>query len=199
MTSTPFRPLGFTLIELMVTLAVIVVLSMLALPSFRSFQQRSALRGTSEEVLGFWNQARFEAAKRNELVKVGVERGSTGFCMGAATTQDPADNVPCSCLTGTDCNVAVFPKSQDEWRQVTFREVTGTPTLGSGSGVAVIEPKRGALAASDQAGVLSFQGPPGGNLYRVNLNVDAFGRGILCESTSASATMSDYSTRRCAP
>src|SRR5690348_1661960 len=73
------RVRGFTLIELMTTILVIVVLLILATPSFISFRQRSALRGAGEQVFSLWNQARLEAAKRNQLVKFVVKSSGTDF------------------------------------------------------------------------------------------------------------------------
>lgn len=190
------RSNGFTLVELMVTLTVLVTLMLLALPSFRSFQQRSALRGSAEQAQSFWNQARFEAAKRNQMVKVGVSTGASGFCLGAATTTAAADSVPCDCLTAGSCNVAVFPTDQSEWRGVTLN---GTPTLGANNAVAVIEPKRATLATPTQAGIVSFSSPPGRLDYRLNLRIDELGKALLCESTSAPSHMSDYTNLQCAP
>jgi prepilin-type N-terminal cleavage/methylation domain-containing protein len=204
MASAPHRVFGFTLIELMVTVAVIVILMLLALPSFSAFRQRSALRGASEQTLSFWNQARFEAAKRNQMVKVGVTTSSAGFCLGAATTTDPADTTPCDCFGTSECDVAVFPgdptNNQSQWGGVTYDEVSGTtPTLGGGDAVAVIEPKRASLATPSQAGVITLNGPPGPYGYKLNLNIDQLGRAVLCESTSATHHMSDYTTRQCDP
>lgn len=202
MPSSSRRIRGFTLIELMITLAVIVVIMLLALPSFASFQHRSALRGSSEQALGFWNQARFEAAKRNQMVKVGVKVSGSQFCLGATTTtvDDPDNDEPCNCFTVGACNVTIFPadpaNNQAEWRGVT---VSGTPTLGTNTGVAVIEPKRTALTATTMAGAISFAGPIGRRNYRVNLLVDRFGRAVLCGSNSAPDTMSDYTNRKCGP
>jgi prepilin-type N-terminal cleavage/methylation domain-containing protein len=211
MASASHRGSGFTLVELMVTLAVIVILSMLALPSFSSFLRRSAVRGATEQAMSFWNQARFEAAKRNQMVKVGVYTSGSNFCLGAATTTNSADSTPCNCLDVSPstnvCDVATFPApdaslgTQSEWRKVTFVTVSGTtPTLGgTDQKVAVIEPKRGALAVSSQAGVLTFAGPAASKTYRVNLWIDSFGKALLCESNSATDKMADYNNRTCAP
>jgi prepilin-type N-terminal cleavage/methylation domain-containing protein len=206
MVSVPQRKriFGFTVIELMVTLAVAVILAMLAMPSFFSFRQRSALRGGSEQVLSFWNQARFEAAKRNQMVKVGVRTSGTNFCLGAATTTDPAATTVCDCFStaagSSACDVARFPEDQGQWGGVTYVVVSGTtPTLGGGNAVAVLEPKRGSLATPSQAGLITLAGPPGKNEYKLNMTIDALGRAVLCESDSAGSKMSDYLTRRCAP
>jgi Tfp pilus assembly protein FimT len=198
------RVTGFTLLELMITITVIIVLMMLAVPSFQSFRQRSALRGAAEQTLGFVNQARMEAAKRNEMVKFGVVADGAKFCLGAATTTTAADDTPCDCFDATACNVARFPgdpvNGQGEWKGVTWYVVDGTtPTLGGGDAVAVIEPKRAALATPAQAGLISLAGPPGPNQYRLNVNINTLGRGIICESSNAADAMSDYIDRRCAP
>lgn len=192
---------GFTIIELMVAVAVMLVLIAIAQPSFESLRQRAAIRGAGEQVLGFWNQARLESAKRNELVKVGVVNNGNGMCLGAATTADRADDEACDCFesdtsAATYCNVARFPSAQSEWRNVTL---AGTPSLGSDlDGLAIIEPKRTQLTDSTAAGAITLSGPPGRWSYRLNLRVDRFGRGMLCESTAATDHLSDYATRQCA-
>ena len=192
----------------MITLAVLVILTLLALPSFNSFQQRSVLRGSAEQVMSFWNQARFEAAKRNQMVKVGIKTSGANFCLGAATTTNASDTTPCNCFNAGACDVSGFPAppvtafdTQSEWRGVTFVTTSGiTPTLGGANqAVAVIEPKRASLAAPGEAGVLTFLGPPGSKSYRLNLFIDDFGKALLCESNLAVDRMSDYTSRRCDP
>jgi len=192
------RSRGFTLIELMATVLVALVLLMIALPSFHTFRQRSALRGSAEQAVSFWNQARFEAAKRNSYVKVGYVTSGSNYCMGAATTDDPTDHTACDCTTAGACNVAQWPSSQSEWNGVS---ISGTPTLGptGNKGVTVIEPKRTSLQDSSDAGAISFAGPSGGYAYKLNVLVDRFGRAKTCESTTAAAHMSDYNTRQCDP
>ncbi|MGH8030411.1 MAG: pilus assembly FimT family protein [Arenimonas sp.] len=205
MTSVRRRVLGFTMVELMITLTVVLVISLLAVPSFISFRQRAALRGAAEQAQSFWNQARLEAAKRNSLVKVGVFVDGSNFCMGAATTTLTAtdNDEPCDCTSSTGCDVAAFPgfladgtSDQSEWRGV-FLE--GTPTLGNDTGVTVIESRRTALIDATTEGSITFAAPEGANDYRLNLHVDRQGRAILCQSTSAGDLMSDYQTRNCDP
>jgi prepilin-type N-terminal cleavage/methylation domain-containing protein len=202
---------GFTLIELMVTVAVIVVLSMIALPSFQALRQRSAIRGGADQLLSFWNQARFEAVKRNSMVKVGVVQANSGaqFCLGAATTTNSADTTPCDCTVEvpadatTACNVARFPadmsSGQDQWNRVTLAGVTlGGGTTLSTIEPAVIEPKRTALTVAADDGSITLLGPPGPYSYKVNLWVDRFGRPVLCESTASTHHLAEYTERRCA-
>lgn len=197
-------PAGFTLIELSVTIAVLFSFFLMAFPSFATLRQRAALRGAGDEVLAFWNEARFEAVKRNQMVKVGVLRvGTEGFCLGAATTTNEADTVPCDCSSAAPasnvCDVARYPANQSEWNGVTLLGAS----LGGGTSLsdlkpAVIEPKRTTLTESNDKGTIRLAGPPGQLAYKLNLNVDRLGRGLLCESSSATARLPDYDKRRCA-
>jgi prepilin-type N-terminal cleavage/methylation domain-containing protein len=188
---------GFTLTELMVTLLIFIIFVAMGVPSFMAQRQRAALRGVADQTLGFWNAARFEAVKRNTLVKVGVVSNSSGFCLGA-TTDTPTDGVPCDCMDATACNVARFPGNQAEWRGVTLGSGS---TLGPSTEIVVaLNPRRGAsLTVPADAGALRLVGPDGPDAYALNLSVDRFGRGYLCESASATDKMSDYQNRSCSP
>lgn len=199
-----FRPgRGFTVIELMVTVAVLLVIAVIAQPSLQASRHRAALRGTADQVLSFWNQARLEAAKRNRLVKVGVVESGSGaqFCLGAAETTlgDANINVPCDCMTAGACDVATFPDSQSDLNGVTLTGVTlGGVAWPSGTmETAIIEPKRTALLDSGDAGTVSLVDPAGGKTYRLRLSVDGVGRGVLCEPTSTTDKLSDYARQQC--
>ena len=60
---------GFTLVELMVGIAVLATLLTLAYPSYTSFIQNSQIRTTAESVLNGLQLARAEAIRRNESVQ----------------------------------------------------------------------------------------------------------------------------------
>jgi prepilin-type N-terminal cleavage/methylation domain-containing protein len=186
---------GFTLVELLVTIAVTLVLLMIAVPSFIALRQRATLQGVGEQVFGVWQQARLEAAKRNSLVKFGYAEDSGHYCVGAATTTDPNDTTPCDCTTFGACNVAAFPGEDQDWHQVM---VIGT-LLGQNTGVVVIDPKRTMLTDPADAGTFTMLGPPGQYSYRLNFLVDGMGRAVLCESTTATHKMPAYINTRCAP
>lgn len=188
----------------MITVAVATILAMAALPSFAGLQQRSAIRGAAEQTLSFWDAARFEAVKRNRLVKVGVRTGLDGaFCLGAATTTDEADETPCDCTTAEPgvnaCDVARYPADQREWNRVTLLGAT----LGGSTGLedlkpVVIEPGRTNLTEPGDAGTISLTAPPGQFSYTINLHVDQLGRALLCESDLSTGQLPDYNGRRCA-
>ena len=201
----PRRIRGFTLIEMMVAVTVVIVLLLIAVPSFQTMRQRSAIRSASEQVLGVWNQSRIESAKRNTWVKFARQTSGTNYCVGAAVATSITDTTACNCFqadsTQTDfCNVTHWPHSnsatdQAEWRGVSL----AAPTSATSLGTVLIEPKHAFLATGSTPGGMAFIGPPGPNQYKVYLQIDALGRGVLCQPTNAVHKLSDYGNRGCAP
>lgn len=61
---------GFTLIELMVTIALAAILMLVAIPSFTSFQRNAELTATANTLLSGVNAARGEAMKRGRYAMV---------------------------------------------------------------------------------------------------------------------------------
>ena len=64
------RQLGFSLLELMVTVAVLAVVAGVAAPNFRDMMQRSQLTASSNEMLAVFQSARMEALRTNSRVDV---------------------------------------------------------------------------------------------------------------------------------
>jgi type IV fimbrial biogenesis protein FimT len=64
----PGQSRGFTLIELMVALAIAALLLLLGMPSFTTFVRNSEIRSTSESLINGLRAATTEAANRNRAV-----------------------------------------------------------------------------------------------------------------------------------
>ena len=193
----PAKHRGFTLIELMVTIAVLAILAALAIPSFLDFRERTAVRGAGDQLVSFWANARLEALKRDRAVTVALKTSSGNVCMGATTVA-----TGCDCFTANACDISQFPESSAaaaDWRGAT---AVGKPTLGptdsDDTGLATIDPKRGALTDSSDVGGVTIQSP-GNQNYRLRLYVDRWARAYLCSPTDSPRTLPDYTTRTCAP
>ncbi len=73
---------GFTLIELMVTIAIIAVVAVFAVPAFSDFVLNNRIRGQSGDLMAQLGQARSEAMRTAS--RVTVCPGTTGGCTGSA-------------------------------------------------------------------------------------------------------------------
>jgi type IV fimbrial biogenesis protein FimT len=98
------RTRGFTIIELMITLAIAAILITLAAPSFKSFILDQRVRTASFEVLSTLNFARSEAIKRNANVTVTPAAGgwSNGWTVadGGGTTLKTQSALNSLAITG---------------------------------------------------------------------------------------------------
>ena len=63
---------GFTLLELMVTVVIIVLLAMMAVPSLSTLIEKSRLKGVADDVVNLYATARLEAVKQGRNVNVAL-------------------------------------------------------------------------------------------------------------------------------
>ena len=101
--------LGFTLIELMVTLSVLAILLAIAIPNFQSFVLNSRLTATTNDLVSALAVARSEAVKRATRVTVckSADSGAASpTCSAGANWQDGwivfVDSATAGTVDGTD-------------------------------------------------------------------------------------------------
>jgi type IV fimbrial biogenesis protein FimT len=109
---------GFTLVELLIVVAVLAVILTLAAPSFRDMIEMQRLRGTSAQLTTDIQFARSEAASRQENVAVTYKTVSTMTCYivhtKPRTTTGQLDPALCDCTepAGSRCPLPSGPSQQ---------------------------------------------------------------------------------------
>jgi type IV fimbrial biogenesis protein FimT len=106
-------PRGFTLIEIMVSLTVLGILLMVALPNFSEWLQNLQLRAASEATLNGLQVARGAAIRRNVLVQFVSGAPGTGWTVREAGTgllvqsRSPDEGSPNAVLTVTPAGATI--------------------------------------------------------------------------------------------
>ena len=106
---------GFTLVELLIVVAVVAVVLTLAAPSFREMIEMQRLRGPSAQLTTDIQFARSEAVSRQEVVAISFEPSASGMsCYILHTWPGDLNQPRCSCSApeGSRCPVAVPPAPQ---------------------------------------------------------------------------------------
>ena len=76
---------GFTLLELMVTIAVLAILTTIAVPNFRDLIQNNRVTTQANELVSALTFARTEAVKRGRNVEVAVAAANPGWTVTVTT------------------------------------------------------------------------------------------------------------------
>lgn len=127
-TGAPCPAAGFTLVELMVTIAVAAILLAIAVPSFNRIINTNRLTTTANSMVNALHVARMEAIKRN---------GSVQFCSNSATSNNGSVSDTLSKACGTSAG-AVFA----------LTGATATPVIAAPSQLAIPSLRiRGTMAA----------------------------------------------------
>lgn len=171
------RNAGFTLVELMVTLGVIAIVLVAAVPSFVDFFDRYRVRGAADDVVSVISNARAAAVKADRDVNISFGgANTTAWCLGANSAPEPTGGNPvpdasaCDCSNAAQCIVGGDRMAIDVGQegQVSVDSLATAITFDGKLGL--IEP----LAAQ----AATFTSPRG--KYDVRVTVNALGQAGIC-------------------
>jgi type IV fimbrial biogenesis protein FimT len=98
---------AFTLVELMITVAIVAIILAVAAPSFRDYLLTQRLRGIQAQLVTDLQYARSEAVSRGNLVAVRFQSGSGMTCYIVNTrTSLAAPSCDCTAAAGSRCSDA---------------------------------------------------------------------------------------------
>lgn len=150
---------GFSLIELLITVAVAGVLATIAIPSFVSYLQTRRLVGASQNLYYTIQFARSEAIRRNAVVYVSIQTGSN-WCYGVNVAS------ACSCNSANSCGLGAINATN------TNLSLSATGLAGNSIN---FEPSHGAANA---ASTFTYTG----NGLSMTVQVQTLGNTVICSS-----------------
>ena len=170
--------LGFTLIEAMVTLAIIAILVTQAVPAFNQTMERQRITRAAESVLSDVRWARSEAIKRNRQVRLYFTTASPwGYAIcTAVSTVSIGDFDSCD----TDSTKSNRLKTVDGGNGFSATTLSSSVFTPGPVAHTTFEPARG---TNQQPGTINITTTN----YSVNITVSALGRARICIPTGATA------------
>ena len=178
---------GFTLIEMIATVAVLAVLVTVGIPSFQETIDKRRLTGAAEQLQADLQYARSEAIKRNGNVFVTFTGTGTTWCYGMSAT-----TATCNCTTSTSCQLDTVEKVVN---QTGFRNISLGVASITGNNLN-FEPRRGLVSMNNNATPIvtgSVTLTSTSSTKSLRIDVSRLGRVKLC-SPSGSGNLSGYPT-----
>jgi len=195
---------GFTIIELMVAVAVIAIVTSFALPSYQTLIEKRNLSSGAHQFSAFFSAAKMEAIKRNEHIAIFTDVGNA--CMGFfvydtetetpkvcdCTETDPDGANACAIDEFGDGGMAlrVLNKSQIDKGKSNRVKITDIDIAGNDDNLLIFDPIRGMMYFGQEAvepvpmelKMLSEK-----DTYGLNVRLTATGRVTVCTDTSQAA------------
>lgn len=159
---------GFTLVEMLITIAIVAIMAMIAVPSFNAFFDKYRVKRAAETVSAFLVNTKSEAVKRNKTVNAVITVSGATWCAGMteATT--------CNCTTAGACQIDGVD------RVVSSATYKGVKLNGPDTEHAFkFKSQRGTVTGNETVELESADG------LKLNVVVSKFGRIRLCSPSGS--------------
>ena len=174
------RQLGFTLIEVMMSLVLVAIGAALSLPSYREMVEKRQLTHGAEQIMAFVNSAQTEAMKQNRVVTVSYSRtADNNWCFGATTGATACDCTETQSGETDYCAINSTPaviNNGNSGNLDLLKSITG-------DGAYSFDPIRGIFTNLND--VLTVEMSSNSQKYKLNLTVSNTGEAILCSKDSS--------------
>jgi len=185
---------GFTLIELMVVIAVVAIITSFALPSYRTLIEKRQVTSGAEQIGAFLSSAQMESVKHNQFVGVNYQLLADGWCFGMRA-DDTVAAATCDCSPGiTDATAASACVVDGAFRifnssTLNYDDVMSSVSIGGDDDTIVYDPVRGLIQDAETA-TLELVSDAGH--YALNVEVAVTGRVKICSDKAANKDVPGY-------
>jgi prepilin-type N-terminal cleavage/methylation domain-containing protein len=167
---------GFSLLEIVIAIAVLAILTAAAMPSMVELGRRMTISGHTNDLVGALTAAKSEAAKRGTVAGVGLVGGSSDWSTG---WQVYADSNSDGQLTGTDTVLGSYAALADNYS-------VKTKVTNGASDALVMFSAQGSLATPATQVDINVCRPDGEAAQSVWIHVGASGEITSQRNTSSS-------------
>ncbi len=170
---------GYTVIELVMVIAIAGILVSVGVPNFNDSAARGQVVGAAEGIFGMVLQARSESSVRDADLSVNTDTSETPWCVGYSATPD------CDCFDATSCVVDVAGTSVVQiLNGANFPGVVMNETFATGGGTSFSRIR----GSASQAGIISLTS----GSWQLNVEVTADGRSRICNPNDAVSSIPGY-------
>ena len=180
---------GFTIIEMMIAVAVLAIITSLALPTYHNILEKREITSGGEQLAAFLSSAQMESVKQNQFVAVNYQPLANGWCLGMRAGDSA---VTCDCSV-TDVSAANACAVDGELRVFNSSNLKDPDILNAASvgddGTILFDPERGLIRGAEN---VTLQLLSGDGSYALDVEVTVTGRVKICSNKAANKDVPGY-------
>lgn len=135
----PSKRSAFTLMEVMVVVAILVIISAIAYPSMDGFRDRMRLDGSVDQIRGKWGECRAHAIEEGRSYRFAVKAGTNQYRV-APDAAEFWDGGGDAAATGSDIQPLILEEEIEKDVLFQFTEGSGGAESGGWTTVVVFRP-----------------------------------------------------------